>query len=102
MQKKCKKNVVILREYGIIKNMAQYKIKDGEELRIAISGKSGCGNTTISTMIAERLGIKLLGTLQKSVEFHLKKLSKKQKLILVTINMSTRTKLNLQKKSLVC
>ena len=52
--------MVILREYGIIKNMAQYKIKDGEELRIAISGKSGCGNTTVSTMIAERLGIKLI------------------------------------------
>jgi cytidylate kinase len=27
---------------------------------IAISGKSGCGNTTISTLLAERLGIKLI------------------------------------------
>lgn len=31
-----------------------------KEYRIAISGKSGCGNTTVSTMLAERLGIKLI------------------------------------------
>lgn len=29
-------------------------------MRIAISGKSGCGNTTVSTMLAERLGYKLV------------------------------------------
>lgn len=40
--------------------MNQYKIKDGKELRIAISGKSGCGNTTISTMLSSVLGIKLI------------------------------------------
>ncbi len=28
------------------------------ELRVAISGKSGCGNTTVSRMLAERLGIR--------------------------------------------
>ena len=28
------------------------------ELRIAISGKSGCGNTTVSRMAADRLGIR--------------------------------------------
>ena len=27
---------------------------------IAISGKSGCGNTTVSTMLAEKLGLKLI------------------------------------------
>lgn len=32
-------------------------IKKGKELRIAISGKSGCGNTTISGLLAKRLGI---------------------------------------------
>lgn len=37
-----------------------YKIKDGKELRVAISGKSGCGNTTVSTLLAEKLGIKLI------------------------------------------
>jgi len=40
--------------------MATYKIPDGKELRIAISGKSGCGNTTVSTLLAEKLGIKLI------------------------------------------
>lgn len=37
---------------------AQYKLNG--ELRIAISGKSGCGNTTVSTMLAKRLGITLI------------------------------------------
>ena len=35
-----------------------YKIKN--ELRVAISGKSGCGNTTVSTMLADALKIKLI------------------------------------------
>ena len=35
-----------------------YKIKN--ELLVAISGKSGCGNTTVSTMLAEALKIKLI------------------------------------------
>lgn len=30
------------------------------ELRIAISGKSGCGNTTVSTLLSEKLGIKMI------------------------------------------
>ena len=38
--------------------MSEYKLK--KELRVAISGKSGCGNTTVSTMLAEKLGIKLI------------------------------------------
>ncbi|MBQ9494685.1 MAG: cytidylate kinase family protein [Treponema sp.] len=40
--------------------MAQYKVKDGRELRVAISGKSGCGNTTVSTLLARSLGIALI------------------------------------------
>ena len=31
-----------------------------KELRIAISGKSGCGNTTVSTLLSQKLGIKLI------------------------------------------
>ena len=31
-----------------------------KEIRVAISGKSGCGNTTVSTMLAEALNIKLI------------------------------------------
>lgn len=38
--------------------MSQYKLN--KELRIAISGKSGCGNTTVSTLLSEALGIKLI------------------------------------------
>ena len=37
-----------------------YVIPNGKELRIAISGKSGCGNTTVSTMLSKALGIKLI------------------------------------------
>ncbi|MGN0728282.1 (d)CMP kinase [Treponema sp.] len=37
-----------------------YTIPQGKELRIAISGKSGCGNTTVSTLIAQLLGVKLI------------------------------------------
>lgn len=35
----------------------RYAIPAGKELRIAISGASGCGNTTVSTLLARTLGI---------------------------------------------
>ena len=31
-----------------------------KEVRVAISGKSGCGNTTVSTLLSEKLGVKLI------------------------------------------
>lgn len=37
-----------------------YCEKKVKELRIAISGKSGCGNTTISGLLAKKLGINLV------------------------------------------
>ena len=37
-----------------------YRIPAGRELRVAISGKSGCGNTTVSTLLAKTLGIQLI------------------------------------------
>ena len=37
-----------------------YSIPAGKKLRIAISGKSGCGNTTVSSMLARRLGVNLI------------------------------------------
>ncbi|MCR5217992.1 (d)CMP kinase [Treponema sp.] len=40
--------------------MSEYRIKENKELRIAISGKSGCGNTTVSTLLSEKLGVKLI------------------------------------------
>jgi len=33
---------------------------DGRALRIAISGKSGCGNSTVSRIVAETLGLTLI------------------------------------------
>ncbi len=44
-------------------------------MRIAISSKSGCGNTTVSTMVAEKLGFKLINftfrqlSAEKGIEF---------------------------------
>lgn len=29
-------------------------------LKVAVSGKSGCGNTTVSTILAEKLGVKMI------------------------------------------
>lgn len=34
-----------------------YRIDTGKTVRIAISGASGCGNTTVSTLLANKLGI---------------------------------------------
>ena len=42
------------------KYMSEYKLPKGKELRIAISGKSGCGNTTVSTLLAQKLGVTLI------------------------------------------
>ena len=41
-------------------NEENYEIAKGKELRIAISGKSGCGNTTVSTLLSEKLGVTLI------------------------------------------
>lgn len=38
----------------------KYKIPSGKELRIAISGQSGCGNTTVSKLLAETLAVTLI------------------------------------------
>lgn len=35
-------------------------MKFNKDVRVAISGKSGCGNTTVSTLLAEKLGVKLI------------------------------------------
>ena len=40
--------------------MSEYRIAEGKELRIAISGKSGCGNTTVSTLLSSVLRVKLI------------------------------------------
>ena len=34
-----------------------WKISNGKQLRIAISGKSGCGNTTVCKLLADKLNI---------------------------------------------
>lgn len=35
-------------------------MKLDKEIRVAISGKSGCGNTTVSTLLAQKLGVTLI------------------------------------------
>lgn len=40
--------------------MKQYKLTESKQVRIAISGKSGCGNTTVSKLLAETLGITMI------------------------------------------
>ncbi len=35
-------------------------MKLNKDVRVAISGKSGCGNTTVSTLLAQKLGVKLI------------------------------------------
>jgi CMP/dCMP kinase len=37
------------------------------ELKIAISGKSGCGNSTVSCLVAERMGLVLINYTFKSI-----------------------------------
>lgn len=32
----------------------------GDSIKIAISGKSGCGNTSVSRLVAEKMGLKLI------------------------------------------
>lgn len=37
-----------------------YKVQENKDLRIAISGKSGCGNTTVSKLLAETLELEMI------------------------------------------
>lgn len=38
----------------------KYSVPEDKELHVAISGKSGCGNTTVSSLLAEKLGIPMI------------------------------------------
>ena len=38
----------------------KYIIPENKKLRIAISGKSGCGNTTVSKLLAEKLNVTMI------------------------------------------
>ncbi|OJF77672.1 MAG: cytidylate kinase [Treponema sp. CETP13] len=53
--------------------MRLYKISQNKELRVAISGKSGCGNTTVSTLLSEMLGVKIINFTfrQLAIEQHM-------------------------------
>ena len=35
-------------------------MKDLSKIKIAVSGKSGCGNSTVSRLLADKLGLKLI------------------------------------------
>ena len=60
-----------------------YAIPAKKELRIAISGASGCGNTTVSTLLADTLGIPCINytfrTLAKELGMPLKKVIEQAK-----------------------
>ena len=40
--------------------MKTYQIPENKKLRIAISGLSGCGNTTVSKKLSEMLGVRMI------------------------------------------
>ena len=42
-------------------------MSNNRDLRIAISGRSGCGNTTVSRMLAERLNLRLVNYTFRSI-----------------------------------
>ncbi|ULQ60059.1 cytidylate kinase family protein [Brucepastera parasyntrophica] len=50
---------------------ACFCIPDNSELRIAISGRSGCGNTTVSRLLAETLGIAFINYTFRSLALEL-------------------------------
>ena len=60
-----------------------YAIPAKKELRIAISGASGCGNTTVSTLLADTLGIPCINytfrSLAKELDMPLKKVIEQAK-----------------------
>src|SRR5574344_106378 len=62
----------------------EYRIPEGKELRIAISGKSGCGNTTVSTLLAQKLNIKL-------INFTFRQLAAEQGITLAEVIESAKT-----------
>lgn len=61
-----------------------YKIPQGKELRVAISGKSGCGNTTVSTLLAQKLNVKL-------INFTFRQLAAEKNLTLVQVIENAKT-----------
>ena len=60
-----------------------YAIPAKKELRIAISGASGCGNTTVSTLLADTLGIPCINytfrSLAKELDIPLKQVIEQAK-----------------------
>jgi len=67
--------------------MSDYKIPSGKSLRVAISGRSGCGNTTVSTLLSQLLGVKLINftfrNLAQELGLFLRSLLPGAKLVLV-------------------
>ena len=47
-------------EFFTIDTIMKYFIPENQKLRIAISGKSGCGNTTVSKLLSEKLNVKMI------------------------------------------
>ena len=53
-------NVDQKKEEAAAAQLKGYKLIEGRQVRIAISGRSGCGNTTVSRLIADTLVIRLI------------------------------------------
>ena len=71
------------------------------ELRIAISGKSGCGNTTVSGLLSEKLGVKLINYTfrQLAAEKSMTLSQVIENATIFTTGMLTPIRLSLQKKN---
>lgn len=54
------KNWKLWYKYSILLKVMEYSLINGKELRVAISGKSGCGNTTISANLAKKLNVVMI------------------------------------------
>ncbi len=59
-------------------------MKLNKDVRVAISGKSGCGNTTVSTLLAQKLGVKL-------INYTFRQLASEKGLTLVQVIENART-----------
>lgn len=65
-------------------NGTEYSIVRSSGLRIAISGKSGCGNTTVSTLLSKALGVTL-------INFTFRQLAQEQGLTLAQVIENAKT-----------
>lgn len=64
--------------------MKTYQVPENKKLRIAISGLSGCGNTTVSKKLSEMLGVRM-------INYTFRNLAEEQNIPLSTIIENAKT-----------